>query len=140
MAGTDTPSLLEILQAHFGHVASSGPDEEENVLEEEEKTSEVAEEFIVKPLEVGNLVTSKLVFPFKSPPLVVAGISETYLPLHGPETLSHYHRQVPSCTLDFAQKAVACNHVHCDHLNVAIACLYCSFESNPKMHWYSASA
>ena len=27
-----------------------------------------------------------------------------------------------------------------DHLNVALACLYCSFEDNPKMHWYSASA
>ena len=34
----------------------------------------------------------------------------------------------------------ACNHVHCDHLNVTLACLYCSFNNTPKMHWYSASA
>ena len=79
-------------------------------------------------------------FPFKSSPLVVAGIPEIYLPLCGPETLFHYHCQVPSCTLDFTQKAVACNHVCHDHLNIALACLYCSFESNPKMWWYSASA
>ena len=40
LAGTDTSSLLEILQVHFGHVASSESDEEENVLVEEKKTSE----------------------------------------------------------------------------------------------------
>ena len=34
----------------------------------------------------------------------------------------------------------ACNHVCCDHLNVALACLYCSFENNPKICWYSTSA
>ena len=28
----------------------------------------------------------------------------------------------------------------CDHLNVALACIYCSSKENPKMHWYSASA
>ena len=42
--------------------------------------------------------------------------------------------------LEFSQKAVAYNHVHCDHLNLALACLYCSFENNPKKQWYSASA
>ena len=35
---------------------------------------------------------------------------------------------------------MASNHVHCDHLNISLACLYCSFENNPKMQWYSASA
>ena len=140
MAGTDTSSLLEILQAHFGHVASLESDEEESVLSGEEITSQVVEKIIAQLLEVGNLFTAELVFPFKSSPLVVVGIPEIYLPLHGPKTLSYYHCQVPSCTLDFAQKAVACNHVHYDHLNVALACLHCSFESIPKMHWYSASA
>ena len=77
LAGTDMSSLLEILQVHFGHVASSESDEEENVLEEEE-TSEVAEEVIAKPLEVGNLSTAELVFPFKSSPFVVAGIPEIF--------------------------------------------------------------
>ena len=42
LAGTDTSSLLEILQAHFGHVASSESDEED-VLVEEEKTSRAVE-------------------------------------------------------------------------------------------------
>ena len=41
--------------------------------------------------------------------------------------------------LEFTQKAVACNHVHHDHLNIAPAFLYCSFENNLKMQWYSAS-
>ena len=35
---------------------------------------------------------------------------------------------------------MGCNHVHHDHLNIALACLYCSFENNPKMQWYSTSA
>ena len=32
-----------------------------------------------------------------------------------------------------------CNHVHHDHLNIALVCLYFSFNNNPKMHWYSAT-
>ena len=74
MAGTDTSSLLEILQVHFGHVTSSESDEEGSVLAEEEKTSKAVEETIAKSKEVGSLVTAELVFPFKSSPLVVAGI------------------------------------------------------------------
>ena len=89
----------------------------------QKKTSEAVEETIAKTKEVGNLVTAELVFPFKSSHHVIAGIPEMYLPCCGPKTLSHYHCQVPSCTLDFAQKAAACNHVHSDHLNVALACL-----------------
>ena len=107
---------------------------------EEKKTSAVVGEIIAKPQEIGNLTTAELVFPFKSSPLVVAGIPEMFLPLHGPNTLSCYHCQVPPCTLDFTQKAATCNHVHHDHQNVALAFLYCSFKSNPKMHWYHASA
>ena len=133
LVGTDTSSLLEILQVHFGCVASSESDMEEDDLVEEEKTSEAVEEAVAEPKEVGNLATAKLVFPF-------AGISKMYLPLCGPKTLYHYHCQVLSCTLDFAQKLAACNHVHHDHLNVPLACLYCSFENNPKIHWYSTSA
>ena len=63
MAGTDTSSLLEILQVYFGCVASWESDEEESVLDEEEKTSEVAEEVIAKPLEAGNFST--VGFPFQ---------------------------------------------------------------------------
>ena len=76
----------------------------------------------------------------KSIPLVIAGIPEAFLPLHGPETLSHYRCQFPDCTQVFSQKASACNHIHHDHLNVPLACIYCSGEENPKMHWFSASA
>ena len=53
---------------------------------------------------------------------------------------SHYRCQFTNCTLIFLQKAVACTHVHCDHLNVALACLYCSGRENPKLQWFSASA
>ena len=106
MAGIDTSSLLEILQVHFGHVASLESDKEENVLVEEEKTFEAVEEIVVEPKEVGNLVTAELVFPFRSSPLVFTGIPEMFLPLHGPKNLSCYHCQVPSHTLDFTQKAV----------------------------------
>ena len=139
LASTDTSSLLEILQAHSRHVASSESDEEEIVLVEEEKTYGTVEEVVAEPKKVGNLATAELVFPFKSSPLVIVGIPKNYLPLHGPKTLSCYHCKVLPCTFDFAQKVAACNHV-CDHLNVALACLYCSFEDNHRMCWYSASA
>ena len=58
----------------------------------------------------------------------------------GPETQSHYRCQFMDCTQIFLQKAAACTHVCCDHLNVALACLYCSHRENPKMQWFSASA
>ena len=81
----------------------------------------------------------ELDFPLKSIPTVVAGLAKSYLPLHGPETLSWYQHHFPSCTLEFSQKTVACNHIHHDHLSIALACLYCSFENNPRMQWYIAS-
>ena len=76
----------------------------------------------------------------KSIPLVIAGIPEAFLPLCGPETLSHYRCQFPDCTQVFSQKASACNHIHHNHLNVALACIYCSGKEKLKMHWFSASA
>ena len=82
----------------------------------------------------------ELVFPTQAIPLVIAGIPESLLPIWGPETQSHYRCQFTDCTQIFLQKAAACTHVHCDHLNVALACLYYSGRENPKMHWFSASA
>ena len=76
----------------------------------------------------------------KTIPLVIAGIPEAFLPLCGPETLSHYTCQFPDCTQVFSQKASACKHIHHNHLNVALACIYCSGKENPKMCWFSASA
>ena len=105
----------------------------------EEKDPQIVEGISARPTKAGHLATAELVFPVKSSPLVVAGIPKRYLSLCGPKTLSQYHCQVPSCTLEFAQKVAACNHVHHDHLNLALACLYCSFKNNPKMWWYSAS-
>ena len=129
-----------ILQAHFGQAELLESDEEEDVWIGEEKISETSEETTAKPKDVSNLAAAKVVFPFKSIPLVIVGIPDNLLPLHGPEIQSHYHCQMPQCGLDFAQKAAACNHVHHNHLNVALACLYCSFENNPHMRWYSATA
>ena len=86
------------------------------------------------PLEV------ELVFPTQAIPLVVVGILESLLPIHGPEMQSHYRCQFTDCPQIFLQKAAACMHIHCDHLNVALACLYCSGRENPKMHWFSCSA
>ena len=40
----------------------------------------------------------------------------------------------------FLQKASACNNICRDHLNVALACVYCSGDENPKIHWFGASA
>ena len=48
LAGTDTSSLLEILEVHFGHVTSTESNEKEDVLVEEEKTSETVEEVVVE--------------------------------------------------------------------------------------------
>ena len=85
------------------------------------------------PLEV------ELVFPTQAIPLAVAGIPESLLPIHGPEAQSHYRCQVTDCTQIFLQKAAAYTHVCSNHLNVALACLYCSSRDNPKMQWFGAS-
>ena len=79
-------------------------------------------------------------FPTQAILLVIAGIQESLLPIHGPEAQSHYRCQFTDCTQIFLQKATACTHVCQDHLNVALACLYCSDRDNPKMQWLSASA
>ena len=140
----DTYSLLEILQGYFSCLDC--PESTESAGEfgkgstMEEKTPEVIEKTPTTLPDVGGSATVELAFPLKSIPTVVAGLLKSYLLLHGPETLSQYQCQFPSCTLEFSQKAAACNHICHDHLKVALACLYCSFENNPQMQWYSASA
>ena len=137
----DTSSFLDILQAHFGHAGLVNSSDGEDVpIEEEKEEDGAAEETKTgKTNEMSNLASAEFGFPFKSIPLVITGIPEDLLLLHGPEVQSCYHCQAPQCGLDFAQKAAACNHVWCEHLNVALACLYCSFEDNPRMYWYSAT-
>ena len=85
-------------------------------------------------------VGAELVFPTQAIPLVVAGIPESLLPLHGPEAQSHHRCQFPDCTQIFLQKAAAYTHVCHNHLNVDLACLYCSGKDKPKMQWFSTSA
>ena len=78
-------------------------------------------------------VGAELVFPIQAIHLVIAGIPESLQPIHGPEAQSCYRCQLTDCTPIFLQKTAACTHVHHNHLNVALACLYCSGRDNPKM-------
>ena len=136
LAGCNTSSLLDTLEGAFGFV------DQENISTasiSEMKESTREEIPLCSPIpssEESGLIGTELVFPVQSIPLVVAGIPESFLPLHGPETQSCYRCQFPDCVQIFLQKAAAC----CDHLNVALACLYCSGKENPKMQWFSASA
>ena len=139
LPGTDTSSLLEILDGHFGHMdmdiseSTISTEKSEKKATIEEETSDIAEKIPATLFDVGGLATAEQVFPLKSIPTVIAGLHEPFVPLHGPETPSQYHCQVPSCSLEFSQKTAACNHICNDYLYIASACLYCSFENNPKM-------
>ena len=146
LAGTDTSSLLEILEGSFGHVdldttTSSIPTEitevpvtRPNTTEKllETPPEETPEKTSILPIEESSSASTELVFPLKSIHLVIARLPEPFLPLCGPETLSHYRCQYPSCANEFSQKAAVHNHVCCDHLNIALACLYCSLMTTPK--------
>ena len=144
LTGTDTSSLTRLLEGCFGSVEPSppSPPASTDVTEptEEHPAEEVSGSDPSFPVTESSLATAELVFPMKSIPLIVAGIPEVFLPLCSPETLSLYRCQYPNCTQAFSQKVAACNHICCNHLNVALACIYCSGKENPKMHWYSASA
>ena len=131
-ASPDTMSLLEILEGSFGcvdlditsSVSTDIPNQEPIVIEE---STEISPENVpIVPFGESSLASAKLVFPLKSISLVISGIPESLLPLCCLKTLSCYKCQHPSCDQEFSHKAVACNHVHCDHLNVALACLSCS--------------
>ena len=137
LMGCNTSSLLETLQGAFGSI-----DQENISIASIPKAKEMVTEDIPStpsPAESGP-VGAELVFPTKAIPLVIAGITESLLPFYGPEAQSCYRCQFTDCTQIFLQKAAACTHVCCNHLNVALACLYCSGRDNPKMQWFSASA
>ena len=133
LVGCNTSSLLDTLEGAFGSI-----DQENISIASVPKAKETVTEGIPStpstpsPAESGP-VGAELVFPMQAIPLVIAGIPESLLPIHGPEAQSHYRCQFTDCTQIFLQKAAACTHVHCDHLNVALACLYCSGRDNPKM-------
>ena len=148
LARTDTSSLTRLLEGCFGNVdpaatpSPPSPSASTEITEpsEEHPIEETPASEFSPPTAESSLATAELVFPMKSIPLVVAGIPEALLPLCGPETQSHYRCQFPDCTQVFLQKASACNHICHDHLNVVLACVYCSGNENPKMHWFGASA
>ena len=137
LTGCNTSSLLDTLEGAFGSIdqetisIASIPEAKEMVTEDILSTPSPAE---------SGPIGVELVFPTQAIPLVIAGIPESLLPIHGPEAQSCYRCQFTDCTQIFLQKAAACTHVHCDHLNVALACLYCSRRDNPKMQWFSASS
>ena len=137
LTGTDTSFLLKILEGCFRYTdldTSQSPASTEKVEEEvKEEASTPSKQIPATLSSNGGLGSAELVFPLKSAPTVTVGLPKAYLPIHGPETLSQYRCQFPSCSLEFAQKAAACNHICHDHLNVALACLYYSFEHNPKI-------
>ena len=134
--GCNTSSLIDTLEGAFGSIDQetislvSIPEVKETVMEDVPSTPSPTDS---GPLEV------ELVFPTQAIPLVIAGIPESLLPICRPEAQSRYRCQVTDCTQIFLQKAAACTHVCHDHLNVALACLYCSGRDNPKMQWFSAS-
>ena len=140
LTGCNTPSLLETLEGFFGSIDQeiisipSIPKAKETVTEDIPSTPSTP-----SPAE-GGPVGRELVFPRQAIPLVIAGIPESFLPIHGPEAQSYYRCQFTDCTQIFLQKAAACTHVCHDHLNVALACLYCSGTDNPTMQWFSTSA
>ena len=133
LAGCITSSLLDTLEGAFGSI-----DYENISTASISKVKEASKEDIPSSSpppspEESGLIGIELVFPTQSVPPVVAEISESFLPLHGPEAQSCYRCQFPDCTQIFLQKAAACTHICCNHLNVALACLYCSGKENPKM-------
>ena len=128
--GYNTSSLLDMLDGAFGSI-----DQETISTASIPKAKEIVTEDIPStpsPAESGP-VGVELVFPTQVVPLVIAGIPESLLPIHGPEVQSCYRCQFTDCTQIFLQKAAACTHVCHDHLNVVLACLYCSGRDNPKM-------
>ena len=140
LAGCNTSSLLETLEGGFGFI------DQENIstasisdVKEATKEDIPPSPPIPSPEDSGPVGT-ELVFPTQAIPLVVAGIPESLLPLCGPEAQPYYRCQSPNCTQIFLQNAAACTHICHDHLNVALACLYCSGKDNPKMQWFSTSA
>ena len=136
LARCNTASLIDTLEGVFGTI-DPGNLSLTSILEPKESGEEIPT--TPSPTDSGPLEV-ELVFPTQAIPLIAAGISESLLPIHGPEMQSHYRCQFTDCTQVFFQKAAACTHICWDHLNVALACLYCSGRENPKMCWFSSSA
>ena len=136
LASSETSSLIEILEGAFSRVDSDTAStiSIDDIPVQMPTTSQTSTE--EKPLENMPTTSSE---ESSLATAVITAIPESLLSLFGPETLSSSRCQYPSCDEEFSQKAVAYNHVHCDHLHVALACLYCSANNSPKMWWGSTS-
>ena len=83
LAGYNTSSLLDTLKGAFGFV------DQENISTASisEMKESTKEDIPLSPpilsSEESGLIGAELVFPMQSIPLVVAGIPESFLPLHG---------------------------------------------------------
>ena len=130
LAGFNTSPLVDTLEGAFGSMdqetisIASIPKAKETVTEDVPSTPSHTE---------SGPIGVELGFPTQIIPLVIAGIPESLLPIHGPEAQSCYRFQFIDCTQIFLQKAAACTHICHDHLNVVLTCLYCSGRENPKM-------
>ena len=104
LAGMDTRSLLQILEETFGHVdpdstsiISTDAPGQKPADAEKPTEEEPPEKVPTIPIGESSLATTELVFPLRSLSPIIAGILESLLPLRGPETLSCYRCQHPSC-------------------------------------------
>ena len=95
LAGTDTSSLLEILEGTFGNfdlnttsssISTDTPAQKPTTTEK--PSEEPLETASVAPPEESSLASAELVFPLKSIPLMIAGLPKSLLPFCSPETLS----------------------------------------------------
>ena len=108
LAGTNTSFSLDILEGCFGHKyldtsqSTISLEETETGATIEDVGSNIPEKTPSTLPASDGLAAAELVFPLKSVPTVIAGIPEPFLPVCGLETLSLYHCQYPSCTLEFS--------------------------------------
>ena len=123
LVGCNTSFLLETLEGAFGSIdqenisIASIPEAKEMVAKDIPSTPST-----LSPVESGPVGT-ELVFHTQAIPLVIAGIPESLLPLHGPEAQSCYRCQFIDCTQIFLQKAAACTHVCHDHSECGLSLL-----------------
>ena len=109
-AGTNTSFLLDILEGCFSHesleTSQSTVSTEKAEMETtvEEAASNLPAKTPATLPDSGGLTTAELVFPLKLTPTVIADPPEPFLPICGPETLSHYCCHFPSCTLNSPKK------------------------------------
>ena len=106
LAGSNTASLIGILEGACGCMESDTASKisADNIpAASQTATQEKLPEGIpMTPFGSSSSASIELVFPLKSPSPVVAGIPESLLPPHGPETHSHYRCQYPSCNEEFS--------------------------------------